>query len=171
MRGYNLGILIAAVGIMSCSSQKSLESNPPFTVDSPFVEYWTGGREESGTGMRFQARWTPVDPSAIDVDSLFFRGRMLKLKVTDTETGFLLTASYRQHPSDKPDYVMHADSLKEVGNQPPMPLPDLRQFPFELEKDEAVISYLDKRDGEKYYARISGVLEKSPQVNPRRQKY
>lgn len=169
MRAYVICTLLATTGIMSCSSQKSLESNPPFTVIQPVVEYWSGGREESGYGMRFEARWNPADPSAVAVDSLFFRGRMLKLQVTDTETGFLLTGNHTQPRPDKADYIMHGDSLKEVGNQPPLPLPSDRAFPFDLKEDEAVISYRIKGDGRKYYTRISGVREKRSRINPGKQ--
>ena len=171
MRAINLGFLLAAIGVMSCSSQKSLESDPPFTVARPVVEYWAGGREPGGSGMRFEARWNPRDPSAITVDSLFFRGRVMKAEVVDSETGFLLKASYTDSPLEKPDYIMHADSLREVGNQPPAPLPALREFPFELQADEAVVSYTDHTDGKKHYARIGGVVEKSPRIYPGRTKH
>ena len=124
--------------------------------------------EESGSGMRFRARWNPKDPSAQQVDSLFFRGRVYKLKVTDSETGFILEASRAESPLEKPDIIMHADSTKEIGNQPPKPLPSARSFPFELQPDEAVISYILKADGLKYYTKITGVVEKPSRIYPGR---
>ena len=124
--------------------------------------------EESGSGMRFRARWNPKDPSAQQVDSLFFRGRVYKLKVTDSETGFILEASRTESPLEKPDIIMHADSTKEIGNQPPKPLPSARSFPFELQPDEAVISYILKADGLKYYTKITGVVEKPSRIYPGR---
>jgi hypothetical protein len=169
MRALLITLFVSSLGFMSCSSQKSLQGNPPFTVERPTVQYWSGGREESGTGMRFEARWNPRDPSAVRVDSLFFRGRILKLEVRDTETGFLLVGSHATPGVSKPDYIMHADSTMEVGNQPPQPLPPLKNFPFDLNPDEAVLSYFVEGDAEKQYTKISGVREKQSRDYPGRQ--
>jgi hypothetical protein len=163
-----IGTILFILGLMSCSSQKSLESHPPFTVERPTVQYWQGGREESGSGMRFRARWNPKDPSSVEVDSLFFRGRVYKLEVSDSETGFLLEASRTETPLEKADMIMHADSTREIGNQPPKPLPAALSFPFELKPDEAVISYILKADGQKYYTKITGIAEKASRIYPGR---
>ena len=163
-------LFIGLLGIAACTSQKSLVSEPPFTVDSPSLQYWSGGMERSGRGMNFAARWNPFDPEAIVVDSLFVRGRIMKLEVLETETGFKLEASYKDAQTGPTDIIMHADSTKEVGNQLPRPLPDIRKFPFKLKPDEAVMSYLVKSDGKKYYYKIRGVKEKPTTLYPGRQK-
>lgn len=165
MKTLFLGIFLSTLGLMSCSSQKALEGDPPFIVNAPTVEYWQGGREESGHGMRFTARWAPQDPSAIRIDSLYFRGRVYPLEVRDSETGFMLFA---EDLRQKHDLVMHADSTREVGNQPPMPLPAGGDFPFDLRPDEAVISYTLEADGKQYYTRVSGVREKRGRIYPGR---
>ena len=163
-----IGTILFVLGLMSCSSQKSLQSNPPFSVERPTVQYWQGGREESGSGIRFRARWNPIDPSSIEIDSLFFRGRIYKLEVSDSETGFIIEASRTETPLGKADIIMHADSTREIGNQPPKPLPSARDFPFELQADEAVISYFLKGDSQKYYTKITGVVEKASRIYPGR---
>ena len=170
MRAF-FGFFLFTLGLMSCSSQKSFENQPPFSVERPTVQYWEGGREESGHGMEFRARWNPKDPSAVEVDSLFFRGRSYKLEVTDSETGFVLLASRTQTPFEKPDIIMHADSTKEIGNQPPKPLAPRASFPFELLPDEAVISYILVADGRRYYTRITGIIEKPSRSFPGRPKH
>ncbi|MEJ2583934.1 MAG: hypothetical protein P8Z38_02465 [Robiginitalea sp.] len=162
------GTFLFVLGLMSCSSQKTFENSPPFSVERPTVQYWEGGRAQSGFGMEFRARWNPEDPSSIQIDSLFFRGKVYKLEVTESETGFILQASRAHIPLEKPDITMHADSTKEIGNQPPGPLPSLRQFPFELKPDEAVISYILKADRRKYYTKITGVVEKASRIYPGR---
>jgi hypothetical protein len=169
MRILFISLFISSLGFMSCSSQKPLEQQPPFTVDRPTVQYWSGGREESGSGMEFQARWNPKDPGEIRLDSLFFRGHILKLAVQETETGFLMTASRSSSGIVKPDYIMHADSTHEVGNQPPQPLSDVKSFPFDLNPDAAVISYFLKGEKTKFYTKISGIREKQPKNYPGRQ--
>jgi hypothetical protein len=163
------GALVTTIGLMSCSSQKKLESDPPFTIESPTVAYWAAGREEGGAGMRFAARWNPADPSAVVPDSLYFRGRVLKINREDTETGFAITAEYAEKGPDKPDLIMHGDSLREVGNQPPRALPPARDFPFPLAPDEAVISYRVSPSGEVHYFKITGVVEKKGRIYPGRQ--
>ena len=85
---FHISLLFTVIGLMSCSSQRKIQTEAPFTVERPTVEYWVGGREESGTQMRFQARWNPIDPSAITLDSLYFRGRVMKAESKETETGF-----------------------------------------------------------------------------------
>ena len=163
------GVLLTAIGFMSCSSQKKLESDPPFTVERPTVSYWAAGREEGGTGMRVAARWNPVDPSSIVPDSLYFRGRVLKLEQEDTETGFAISAEYTGKDAPKPDLIMHGDSLREVGNQPPKELPPAGAFPFRLAPDEAVISYRVRPSEKVLYYKVTGVAEKKGHIYPGRQ--
>jgi hypothetical protein len=134
------------------------------------VEYWVGGREESGSEMRFQARWNPIDPSAITPDSLYLRGRVLKLEQKESETGFLITGTYVESGFGKSDYIMHSDSLQEIGNQPPRLLTPASHFPFELEADEAVISYREASSAKQQYYKIKGVVEKQGRISPGRTK-
>jgi hypothetical protein len=129
-----------------------------------------GGREESGTEMRFQARWNPIDPSAITPDSLYFRGRVLKLEQKESETGFLITGTYTESGFGKSDYIMHADSLQEIGNQPRGFLTSASHFPFELKADEAIISYREKSSVKQRYYKIRGVVEKQGRISSDRTK-
>ena len=91
---FYFGLLLTFIGLMSCSSQPKIQTEAPFTVERPTVEYWVGGREESGTQMRFEARWNPIDPSSITLDSLYFRGRVMKAESQESETGFTITATF-----------------------------------------------------------------------------
>jgi len=128
---FYFGVLLSFMGLMSCSSQPKIQSEAPFTVERPTVEYWEGGREESGTEMRFEARWNPIDPSSITLDSLYFRGRVMKAASKETETGFTITAIFIENKPDT-DMIMHADGRREVGSQPPKPLTPDKTFPFDL---------------------------------------
>jgi len=166
---FYFALLLTVIGLMSCSSQRKLQTEAPFTVERPTVEYWVGGREESGTQMRFQVRWNPIDPSAITLDSLYFRGRVMKAELKETETGFLITGTYIED-MPKSDIIMHADPRQEVGNQPPKPLNTRKAFPFELSPNEAVLSYLEGNTEKKRYYKISGVVEKQGRILPGRTK-
>lgn len=113
-------------------------------------------------------RWTPNDPDNIRLDTLYFRGRALKPEIEDTETGMRLTASYTKMVWKKEDMVMSADSLQEVGNQPPLPYEKPGSSPFDLKRDEAVLTYTLEEDGERYYYKIVGIKELMPRNYPGR---
>jgi hypothetical protein len=60
---------------------------------------------------------------------------------------------------------MHSDPKKEVGNQPPGSISKKdKEFPFELKKDEAVISYKnsagDPQKSKITYFKITGIKTK-----------
>lgn len=168
MRSLAYAALLTAFGLAGCASQKQFEQNPPFVVSDPTVHMVAAGREEGGVFTELSFRFTAEDPQGIEPDSLYFRGRVLKPVLTETETGVVISARYAAAPLMKPDFTMHADSLREVGNQPPAPLPDTRPFPFELKRDEAVLSYrLKAAPGLRYY-RISGIVEKPARALPGR---
>ena len=66
---------------------------------------------------------------------------------------------------------MHADPTKEIGNQPPsLQKSEPADFPFELGKDEAVISYLENGKKKKFFYKIKEVKEMLPLVYPSRPK-
>ncbi|MDG1571442.1 hypothetical protein OZ410_03885 [Robiginitalea sp. M366] len=168
LRGIPLGMTLLVLGALGCASQKGFEADPPFRISDPVVRDWTGGREASGSGTVLSMRWVPEDPEAMVLETLYFRGRALDPRIEDTDTGMRLTASYTRTPLQVPDRVMHADSTREVGNQPPMPLPETQAMPFELERDQAVLAYTRKADGRTYYFRIDGIVEKPGRILPTR---
>lgn len=168
MKSMAYAALLTAFGFAGCASQKQFEQNPPFVVSDPTVQTNASGREEGGVFTELSFRFTAEDPQGIELDSLYFRGRILKPVLTDTETGVVLSARYAAVSLTKPDLTMHADSLREVGNQPPVPLPDGRPFPFELKRDEAVLSYRLKAESGSRYYRITGIVEKPARALPGR---
>lgn len=165
----NLATLLLTMGLMGCASQKPFQDDPPFQVTDPTAQMWMGGREATGTGMDLRLRYTPGMPGEVRPDSLYFRGQVMPATVEDTETGMLVTGSFRTDLGGETDRVMHADARKEVGNQPPKPLPD-PEFPFELEPDQAVMSYTRLSDGKRFYVRVDGVKEKPARVYPGKQR-
>ena len=169
----NTGTLLAllTLGLMGCASQKTFEKNPPFTVSDGTVSYWTGGRRESGSGMQVRIRWTPGEDVSATPDSLYFRGRVLPASLEDTETGQFLVAESRTVTGPKPDRVMHSDSLREVGNQPPLPLMDPAAYPFDLKPDEAVLACRRNPGNERFYVKIAGIKEKQARIYPERPRH
>ena len=168
MRSLAYAALLATLGVGGCASQKQFEENPPFAVTDPTVQRVAAGREEGGVLTELSFRFTAEDPQKIEPDTIYFRGRAMKPVLNDTETGVVMSARFAEVGLIKPDLTMHADSLLEVGNQPPAPLPDTRPFPFELKRDEAVLSYRLKAEPGKRYYRISGIVEKPARILPGR---
>ena len=168
MKKSFLAICALAIGLMSCASQHVFQSDPPFRISEARVQNWTAGREAGGAGTRLTMRWNPYEPGAYSPDTLYFRGKVLVPEVEDTETGMLLVASYERMKWEKKDRIMSADSLQEVGNQPPMPLETPASIPFELKGDEAVLVYSRKADGERFYYKIRGIKELPPRTYPSR---
>lgn len=166
MRSLAYAALLALLGMAGCASRKQFEQNPPFVVSDPTVRLIAAGREEGGVLTELSFRWTAVEPQGIEPESIYFRGRVLKPMPTDTETGVVISARYPPGSLEKPDLIMHADSLREVGNQPPAPLPERHPFPFELQRDEAVLSYRLKGEGASRYYRITGIEEKQSRILP-----
>lgn len=168
MKSLVYAAMLAAFGTAGCSSQKQFESNPPFAVTHPTAQVIASGRESGGTATEISFRWTVDDPREVELDSLYFRGRALKPVLTDTETGVVVSARYPTPRLERPDLIMDADSLREVGNQPPAPLPGQKTFPFDLKRDQAVLSYRLGPDPARRYFRITGIVEKPARALPGR---
>ena len=140
----NASILIVTIfSLYGCSSQKKFVTAPPFSINNPSYQQYAGGREESGTGFIVQF---PVDMEAgneIEFVEVFFRGHVLKAELEEQGENIRIVCNHRNSDQDKkPDIIMHSDPKMEVGNQPPGSISKKdKDFPFELKKDEAVISY------------------------------
>lgn len=159
MKVFTYMILILALSLSSCSSQKKMVAQAPIEMGSATCQSWAGGRAESGSGMLLQI---PVLNDNLDGKTLqqaFFRGKVADITMENTENGWLAMANFKNQTMEKPDIIMHADSKKEVGNQPPQVK---EKFPFELEKDECVISFIDG-DTLKYF-KVSNIKDKAPKM-------
>lgn len=156
MKHMMSAILIFTLGLSGCSSQKKLTEKAPFTVKDAVCQTWVGGREESGTGMEVTLSLEGLPKTDVNLNQLFFRGRVGDISLSRTETGTLATCTFVEM---KKDISMHSDPMQEVGNQPPrMKSAAEKEFPFELGQDEAVISY-EEGDHMRYF-KITGVVEK-----------
>lgn len=151
-------ILALGFSMSSCSSQKKLVDNPPVALGEASCYNWVGGRAESGSGTMLTI---PLENelSGVSLQQAFFRGKITDIDVVNTEDGWVAKANFKKQREEKPDIVMHADGMQEVGNQPPK---IKEEFPFELEQDECVISYIEE-ETIKYY-KLSNVKELKPKM-------
>ncbi len=151
-------ILFAMVfSLFGCASQKKFEKQPPFELGTASCQAWKGGRAESGSGVVLTIPISGENMEQVQLKQAYFRQKIADITMESAEEGWLIKANFRNQNVEKPDIIMDADPRKEVGNRPPQPR---QEFPFELEQDQCVISYLDG-DTEKY-VKIEGVKEKKP---------
>ena len=157
--------LIALMGLGSCSSQKKLQTEPPFVVEGPTCQKWTGGKEESGSGLDVKIPIAQIKEENISMQHLYFRGEVAEVSSEIIDGSRYAIAKFSFLSLEKPDIIMHSDSTKEFGNQPPkLDIDTSKEFPFELSNDEAVLSYIES-DGKKVkYTKISGIKEKQPLI-------
>jgi len=171
MRKIPVLTVVILFGLFGCSSQKKLVMEAPFTIKDPSCQDYTAGREEGGSGFTLNL---PIADNMGEVtfEEVYFRGHIMKPSLVQNENGSVLVCDHRNEDLKvKPDIVMHADPKEEIGNQPPSLLKtDQKEFPFELEKDEVVISYREKGKKKMHYFKIKGVKEKLPLIYPSRPK-
>jgi hypothetical protein len=131
----------------------------PFEMGQATCQSWSGGRAESGSGMLLEIPIQGEKNDELKLRQAYFRGKIADVEMEDTENGWVAKANFKNQSMKKPDMVMHADSKKEVGNQPPTAK---EKFPFELEADQCVLSFMEG-DTVKYY-KIGNIKEKKPKM-------
>ncbi|MGS2740338.1 hypothetical protein [Sinomicrobium sp. M5D2P17] len=154
------GIFVISAFAQCGNAKKTLSARPEaLQLGDVVSEPWrTEGSAAAGTNLFIPV----ISGSDIFLDSVYYRGRRAKLEKVQRGNYLVYIGRFENRP--KPDIVMHADPRKEVGNRPP----EFRKpLPFELEEDEAVVSFKE-RDVVKYF-RIARVKEGAPVVNPRKE--
>ncbi|WP_340076115.1 hypothetical protein [Leptobacterium sp. I13] len=139
---------------LNCSSSQVFQKNPPFKINEVYSEEWVNGTQGGGYGVNIHAYLFEIAENVV-IDSLFYDGMGTKLEEQKVDKGLYFLAWYLKENYKKPDLIMHEDPKKEVGNTVPV---THKKIPFELEKDEAVISYIE--NGNKNYYKIKGIKKK-----------
>lgn len=142
-------ILLATVvlGLMSCSSQKQLETNTlPFEIGQSSFQKWSGGREESGTGAELKIIVSEALQEDLSFEKIYFRGRALDCKLK-TENG--ISAIISAYKDDEKANMAHDKDGKKM------------QESFELQPDQAIIAFKEA-DEKLKYTKVNGIKEKAP---------
>ena len=162
------GILILVIillGFSFCSATKNnmkeiTTKNPPFKVTKATYNTWVGGKQ----GVKGLNIAIAIDKLEIKLDSVFFRNRkavlMRDISIKENIFNGVFTILKTQH-----DYNLDIDPLKEYGNKAPV---ISRKMPFELERNEAVVSYLYK--GDTHYYKIENLVKKETIIYPSKNK-
>jgi hypothetical protein len=159
MRILLITVFAMVFSLSGCSSQKKLAKTAPFEMGQVTCQSWTGGRAESGSGIKLEIPVLSENMDTMKMQQAFFRGKVADISMSTLEGKWMASANFMNKSTEKPDMVMHSDSKQEVGNQPPTLQ---EKFPFEIGDNECVISYMDG-DKVKYY-KIEGVKEKKPLI-------
>ncbi len=144
------GILVLAFSC--CSASKSsikLEQNPPFKITNAFYNTWVGGQPGvKGYSVQFE-----IDNSNIVLDSIYFRNMSAKLQKAISTLKNVYIGTFIL-PNRMKDYILHSDPKKEFRNE----LPDIsKKIPFQLNLNEAVISYIVENSTA--YYKVTNVVE------------
>ena len=151
--------LAVLFSLSGCTPQKKLVENAPFETGSVVCQSWTGGRAESGSGIRLDIEMPLGTEEGIQLQQAYFRGKVANLSLQTKAGKQIASANFVNQSDKKPDVIMDADAKKEVGNQAPKLA---EEFPFELQPTECVISYLEGK--RLRYYKLEGVQETKPLI-------
>lgn len=146
-----ISIFTIIIGFYNCGSVKFVK-HPPFEISSAVYESWTGGQPGvQGTNVKINY----TTNTFIEFDSIYFQNKVTKLQIK-TATSGKLVIGYFNTSTRQNELVLDENPIKEMHN----PIPEIKKFPFELNENEAVISYTIKGKL-KYYKIKSLKKEKS----------
>jgi hypothetical protein len=131
-----------------CSSTQ-FDKKAPVTITDAFYKNWVGGIPGvKGILITIKAKAPKTD---IIFDSIYFNNKMIKLESQLQKNELILTGNFTVR-SKTNHIIMHADPKEEFGNKPPN---ISNKIPFELQDNEAVISYFIK--SKKRYYKLNNI--------------
>lgn len=133
--------------VFSQCSNTRLVKNPDFTIVKAIYYTWAGGQPGvGGTNIKINVE----NASAVNFGVVYFRGKQTKLEVKKEAEKTTLLGFF---PKNKKNVglVLDVNTTKELNNEPPS---SNNNFPFELLKDEIVISYSYKEKIHYYKTKI-----------------
>ncbi|WP_299332664.1 hypothetical protein [uncultured Psychroserpens sp.] len=144
-------IVIVMVSFSQCSSAQKLQKKAPVQFGEVYCQNWVAGVKGGSSGINL---FIPVENTLVDLDSVYFRGKVAKLE-KKFNNNLLYIASFKTALNQPKDMVLSSDPKEEYGNQlPENPM----RFPFELKDDECVISY--KKDGKTLYYKLTNIIQR-----------
>jgi hypothetical protein len=153
-----IALLLSCGGAKKKTEALKITQNPPFSVSKAFFQKWGGGVQSSGSGINLQITFNAL-PKTITIKKIYFKGMVAEAIVLNLpQTTY--TAHYRNQR--RPDIIMDNDPIKEAVNTP------TTRFPFMLEENEAVVSYV--KEGDLYYAKVLNIAEKPMIAYPEQKK-
>ena len=139
-----LNIILGSVVLFSfaqCGNSKEMaykvQDESAFNISKATFKEWVAGVAGGGSGVNVVLSFSNLNTDNITIDSVFFRGQVSKIEKKPT----VYVARFKTNINNAPDLIMHGDTDQEYGNKAPT---KEQSFPFEIEDDEAIISYKEK---------------------------
>ncbi|MAO07424.1 MAG: hypothetical protein CL596_01790 [Alteromonas sp.] len=153
-------IAICNLLFFNCAGGKDfqLEKNPPSQIRQAYFQKWIAGVQGggSGTNVHFVIE---LEEQEATLEALYFQNEKAALRENPNKKGSY-TANFLNESNR--DVIMDESPVKESQNTPP------EKIPFDLLKNEAVISYTIK--GQTAYYKVENLEEKPllayPSTNP-----
>ena len=158
-------IVLLSIVTLSCGGSKTSDmkftKTPPFSISKIYSQKWVAGVQGGGSGTNLYVSIKDIS-EGVEIKEFYFGNKLTEVKHTSKD-------NYIGHFKNKTnqDVIMDGNATNEAVNIPP------QKSPFQLAKNEAVISYSDSdnyQEGKIYYYRISNIEEKEmlayPQSNP-----
>ncbi|EAR13443.1 hypothetical protein PI23P_03077 [Polaribacter irgensii 23-P] len=152
MKSIKLLFILSLVCCFYQCSSSIFVSNPPFSVEKAFYNDWVGG-QPGVRGMLLEVHLK--NAAGIVFDSLYFQSKSTEVSVRNLDAKIQLIGQYTIANRIRRDVILNKDSSKELKN----PFPSLRQFPFDLMNNEAVLSY--KKEGKMLYFKVKNIRKVS----------
>lgn len=126
-------IIFITINLAACKSVQ-FEKNPPFQIIEATHKSWVGGLP-GVHGINVFITYT--SKKTIAFDSIYFRNKVVRLEMKEINGIQHLTGRFNTSKvNSRKDLILHRDTQKEVGNEPPK-----IKFQFDLNSNDAVISY------------------------------
>lgn len=146
-------MLILMTSFSQCSTAQKLQAKAPIEFGEVYAQKWVAGIKEGGSGINV---FIPVNDNSIPLDSIFFRGKKVKMEFKKGDTIFYI-GRFKTNANQQDDIILSSDMSEESKNRLPQPK---EQIPFELKDDECVVSY--RQNNKTLYYKISNIKMKQP---------
>lgn len=132
----------------SCKTQ-SIQQKAPFNITEKSYFKWVGGKKgNQGTTIKIVGNF---ETTSLGFSNIYFQNYKYKVVPEINGSSFTLIGS---RSSYKKDMNMSGNAVDEYGNTPPK---IDKYFPFDLQKDEAVIEY--SINGQVYFQKVESVKQ------------
>ncbi|MEM6514887.1 MAG: hypothetical protein AAF688_01800 [Bacteroidota bacterium] len=154
---FSILFSIIMIGMTSCSSAQKLQKKASADFGEVYFQKWSAGVQDGGSGINL---FIPIKDKSIELDSVFFRGKMAKLEIKPTSP-MLYIGRFNTAFNQPKDIIVSSDMNAEAKNK----LPNRSEkIPFELELNECVVTF--KIKGKTQYYKITEIAERQPQNFP-----
>ncbi|MGB1307381.1 MAG: hypothetical protein ACPG6B_00620 [Oceanihabitans sp.] len=137
------------------TSQIELQEKTSLNLGEVYYQHWVAGVQGGGSGVTLFVTVTE-NKEQLKLDSVYFSGMQAKLNPSQKN----YVANFKTEANKKEDLVMSNEEKAEYGNQ----IPNNKNFPFKLENNQCVISYVQNNTTK--YFKVSNLIKKPRQEFP-----